>query len=182
MSTILVEPNPIRMEAPALPQAEPCVMVIFGATGDLTRRKLMPALWNLKGEGCLEGMRILGVGRTHMTDDEFRTMMHDALAESEDFDEEEWRKAAERIFYIAGELNEESTYQHTAQRLQEMANDGASSNHLFYLATPPSLAAAIVDGLGKAKLSQQDEHQDRKSTRLNSSHSQISYAVFCLKK
>jgi glucose-6-phosphate 1-dehydrogenase len=158
MSTILVEPNPIRMEAPALPQAEPCVMVIFGATGDLTRRKLMPALWNLKGEGCLEGMRILGVGRTHMTDDEFRTMMHDALAESEHFDEEEWRKAAERIFYLAGELNEESTYQHTAQRLQEMAKDGASSNHLFYLATPPSLAPAIVDGLGKAKLSREDEH------------------------
>jgi glucose-6-phosphate 1-dehydrogenase len=158
MSTILVEPNPIRMEAPALPQAEPCVMVIFGATGDLTRRKLMPALWNLKGEGCLEEMRILGVGRTHMTDDEFRKMMHDALAESERFDEEEWRKAAERIFYIAGELTEESTYQHTAQRLQEMVNDGASRNHLFYLATPPSLAPAIVDGLGKAKLSQEDEH------------------------
>ena len=161
MSTILVEPNPIHMEAPALPQAEPCVMVIFGATGDLTRRKLMPALWNLKGEGCLEGMRILGVGRTHMSDDEFRTMLHDALAESEHFnerDEEEWRKAAERIHYLAGELNEESTYQNTAQRLAEMAKEGASSNHLFYLATPPSLAPAIVDGLGKAKLAEQDEH------------------------
>jgi glucose-6-phosphate 1-dehydrogenase len=158
MSTVLIEPNPIPMEAPALPQAEPCVMVIFGATGDLTKRKLMPALWNLKGEGCIEGMRILGVGRTPMTDDEFRTMMHDALAESEKFDEEEWRKAAQRIFYLAGELNEQSTYQNTAQRLQEMAQDGASSNHLFYLSTPPSLAPAIVDGLGKANLAQQDEH------------------------
>ena len=160
MSTILVEPNPIPMEPPALPHAEPCVMVIFGATGDLTRRKLMPALWNLKGEGCLEGMRILGVGRTHMTDDEFRTMIHNALAESERFnerDEEEWREAAQRIFYIAGELNDDSTYQNTARRLQELAQDGASSNHLFYLATPPSLAPAIVEGLGKAKLSQEDE-------------------------
>jgi glucose-6-phosphate 1-dehydrogenase len=149
------------MEAPALPQAEPCVMVIFGATGDLTRRKLMPALWNLKGEGCLEGMRILGVGRSPMSDDEFRKMMHDALAESEHFnehDEEEWRKAAENIHYLAGELTEQSTYQNTAQRLAEMANDGASGNHLFYLATPPSLAPAIVDGLGKAKLADQDEH------------------------
>jgi glucose-6-phosphate 1-dehydrogenase len=149
------------MEAPALPQAEPCVMVIFGATGDLTRRKLMPALWNLKGEGCLEGMRILGVGRSPMSDDEFRKMMHDALAESEHFnehDEEEWRKAAENIHYLAGELSEQSTYQNTAQRLAEMANDGASGNHLFYLATPPSLAPSIVDGLGKAKLADQDEH------------------------
>jgi glucose-6-phosphate 1-dehydrogenase len=146
------------MEAPALPHAEPCVMVIFGATGDLTRRKLIPALWNLRAEGCLEGMRILGVGRSHMSDDEFRTMTHDALAESEKFDEEEWRKAAERIFYIGGELTDQSTYENTAQRLQELAKEGASNNHLFYLATPPSLAPAIVDGLGKAKLSQQDEH------------------------
>ena len=158
MSTIFVEPNPIHIEAPALPRAEPCVMVIFGATGDLTRRKLIPALWNLRAEGCLEGMRILGVGRTHMSDDEFRAMMHDALAESEEFDKAEWGKAAERIFYIAGELTDQSTYQNTAQRLQELAKDGASNNHLFYLATPPSLAPAIVDGLGKAKLSQQDEH------------------------
>lgn len=161
MSTILVEPNPVRMEAPALPHAEPCVMVIFGATGDLTRRKLMPALWNLKGEGCLEGMRILGVGRTHLSDDEFRAMIHDSLAESEKFneqDEEVWREAAQRISYLAGELNEQSTYQNTAQRLTEMAEAGASSNHLFYLATPPSLADAIVDGLGKAKLSEEDEH------------------------
>jgi glucose-6-phosphate 1-dehydrogenase len=92
-------------------------------------------------------------------------MMHDALAESEHFnerDEEEWRKAAERISYIAGELNEESTYQNTAQRLSEMAKDGASNNHLFYLATPPSLAPAIVDGLGKANLAEEDgQHWSR---------------------
>ena len=78
MSTVLVEPNAVPMEAPSLPEAEPCVMVIFGATGDLTRRKLMPALWNLKGEGCLESVRILGVGRTPMSDDDFRAQVREA--------------------------------------------------------------------------------------------------------
>ena len=161
MSAILVEPNPVRMEAPHLPKAEPCVMVIFGATGDLTRRKLLPAMWNLKGEGCLESVRILGVGRTAMSDDEFRALVRQALVESKKIDEqddERWRKFEQRIHYITGELGDDSTYQHTAQRLSEMETEGASSNHLFYLATPPSLAPEIVDGLGKAGLSKQDEH------------------------
>lgn len=160
MSAILVEPNPVAMEAPSLPEAEPCVMVIFGATGDLTRRKLMPALWNLKGEGCLESVRVLGVGRTAMNDDEFRAQVREALIEAKKIDEgeDEWDKFAQRIHYITGELGNESTYQETSRRLAELATDGASSNHLFYLATPPSLAPEIVDGLGKAGLNKQDEH------------------------
>ena len=165
MSAILVEPNPVTMEAPSLPEAEPCVMVIFGATGDLTRRKLMPAMWNLKGEGCVESVRILGVGRTAMSDDEFRALVREALVESKKIDEqddEQWRKFEERIHYITGELGDDSTYQQAAQRLSELATDGASSNHLFYLATPPSLAPEIVDGLGKAGLAQQDaDHWSR---------------------
>src|ERR687883_1402882 len=102
MSTVLVEPNPIPMESPALPQAEPCVMVIFGATGDLMRRKLMPALWNLKGEGCLESVQILGIGRTPMTDDEFRASMAEALVSAgkiKDANDADWARFGERIHY-----------------------------------------------------------------------------------
>jgi glucose-6-phosphate 1-dehydrogenase len=153
------------MEAPRLPLAEPCIMVIFGATGDLMRRKLMPALWDLRSEGCLENVRILGVGRSEMSDDEYRAMMHEALLKSntlKEGDEEEWRKTAERIYYTVGELDDDTTYQNTAKRLQELAEQGMSSNHLFYLATPPSLAPEIVDGLGKAGLAKQDdEHWSR---------------------
>jgi glucose-6-phosphate 1-dehydrogenase len=147
------------MEMPNLPAAEPCVMVIFGATGDLTRRKLLPAMWNLKGEGCLESVRILGVGRTAMSDDEFRALVREGLVESKKINEqdaERWSKFEQRIYYLTGELGDESTYQEMAQRLSELAADGASSNHLFYLATPPSLAPEIVDGLGKAGLAKQD--------------------------
>ena len=160
MSTVLVEPTPVHMEAPSLPKAEPCVMVIFGATGDLTRRKLMPALWDLRKEGCLEEMRILGVGRSEMSDEEFRELVRQALVESKSLtenDTEEWHEAAQRLCYTSGELNDDNTYRETAKRLEELAVDGASNNHLFYLATPPSLADEIIDGLGKAGLAKQDE-------------------------
>ena len=152
------------MQTPELPHAEPCVIVIFGATGDLTRRKLMPALWNLRGEGCLEGVHILGIGRTAMSDDEYRAMAHEALLDAKKLneqDEAEWRKFAEHIYYAPGELNEEQTYRTTASRLDELAANGASRNHVFYLATPPSLASDIVDGLGKANLGKEDEHWSR---------------------
>jgi len=158
MSSILVEPNPAPMQTPALPQAEPCVMVIFGATGDLMRRKLMPALWNLKGEGCLESVQVLGLGRTPMTDDEFRASMADALISSgkiKDANDEQWQKFAERIHYTAGELTDESTYVNMERLLEELAGP---TNHLFYLAIPPSLMDDVVGGLGKAGLNRQDEH------------------------
>src|SRR5689334_15988959 len=94
MSAIVVEPNPVHLEQPQLPNAEPCVVVIFGATGDLMKRKLMPALCRLTDQGCLESVRILGVGRSPMSDDDFKAQVHQALAESkktEKLDEETWR-------------------------------------------------------------------------------------------
>lgn len=165
MSTIWVEPNPVQMEVPHWPKAEPCVMVIFGATGDLTRRKLMPALWDLRGEGCLDSVRILGVGRSPMSDDEYREFVRQAMVEHgklTERDKDAWRKFTQRVYYTIGELNDDNTYRNTAKRLEELAADGASNNHLFYLATPPSLAAEIIDGLGKAQLAKQDhDHWSR---------------------
>ena len=117
MSSVLIEPSPVHMQAPALPKAEPCVMVIFGATGDLMRRKLMPALWNLRNEGCLESVQILGVGRTPMSDDEFRSSMREALGtagKNKEGDDAEWRKFAERIHYTTCELTDNNTT-HVAQ-------------------------------------------------------------------
>jgi len=164
MSAILVEPNPVEFEQPTLPQAEPCVVVIFGATGDLTRRKLMPALCRLLGEGCLDGVHILGVGRSDMTDDAFQAFVRDALNQSkkiEKLEEDEWSKFAERLHYIAGELDQDDTYRRVSERLEELASDGGSKNHLFYLATPPSLAPTIVKGLGNANLASEEGHWSR---------------------
>jgi glucose-6-phosphate 1-dehydrogenase len=164
MSAVFVEPNPVQFEKPALPHAEPCVVVIFGATGDLTRRKLMPALCRLLGYGCLEGVRILGVGRNPMKEDEFQTFVREALDNSkkiEHLDEEEWRKFADRLHYMAGELDADQTYHAIQSRIEELASEGGSKNRLYYLATPPSLFPVIVKGLGDAGLAQEDDHWSR---------------------
>ena len=84
------------------------MVVIFGATGDLTKRKLMPALCRLLQMGCLESVRILGVGRSTMSEEEFQTLVHEALKDSkkiEHLDEQQWQKLSERLHYLAGELH-----------------------------------------------------------------------------
>src|SRR4026207_1480559 len=100
MSAIIVEPNPVQVEQPSLPHAEPCGVVIFGATGDLTKRKLMPALCRLLDMGCLDSVRILGVGRSAMSGEEFQKLVHKALEDSkkiENLDEQQWQKFSERL-------------------------------------------------------------------------------------
>ena len=164
MSAVLVEPEPMHLEQPRLPHAEPCIVVIFGATGDLTKRKLMPALCRLLGEGCLEGIRILGVGRSEMTDDAFQAYVREALNSSkktEHLDDQGWHEFASRIHYLHGELDSDDTYRKVAEKLEDLASQGASHNYLFYLATPPSLAPTIVKGLGKANLANEDKHWSR---------------------
>jgi glucose-6-phosphate 1-dehydrogenase len=164
MSAILVEPNPIEMEQPELPQADPCVVVIFGSTGDLTKRKLMPALFDLGRFGCLDQVRILGIGRQAMPEDEYRNLMREALTNSDkadELDDEIWRDFAPRIHYMSGELEDDRTYETIASRLDELAASGASKNRMFYLATPPSLFDEIVNGLGKAGLAKEDGHWTR---------------------
>ena len=160
MSTVFVEPNPVQLEQPELPNADPCVVVIFGATGDLTKRKLMPALCRLTDQGCLESVRVLGVGRSPMTDEEFQAQVRDALKESkktDHLDEETWREFSERLHYMSGELDDKNTYQQVAERLKELASEGASKNHIFYLATPPPLFSTIVKQLGEAGLNKEEE-------------------------
>ena len=164
MSAVVVEPTPVKFEQPPLPSAEPCVVVIFGATGDLTKRKLMPALCRLLDEGCLESVRILGIGRNPMSEDEFQSMVREALESSkkiEHLDEQQWRKFSERLHYMAGELDDGNTYNQISARLEELAKEGASKNRLFYLATPPSLFSTIVKQLGESGLANEDKQWSR---------------------
>jgi glucose-6-phosphate 1-dehydrogenase len=85
-----------------------CVIVIFGATGDLTRRKLMPALFRLTCEGCLDEVHILCVGRSPISDEEFRKTVRDGLNPSnkvEECSEENWELFTKRIYYLTGEID-----------------------------------------------------------------------------
>src|SRR4026207_1611819 len=164
MSAVVVEANPVQSEQIELPHAEPCVVVIFGATGDLTKRKLMPALCRLTDQGCLEQVRIVGVGRSAMSDDEFQALVHEALEDSkkiEHLDEETWQEFSQRLHYMSGELDAESTYQQVAERLEQLASEGARRNHIFYLAPPPPLFSTIVKHLGDAGLANEDGHWSR---------------------
>src|SRR4029079_16291035 len=164
MSAVVVEPNPVQLEQPELPNADPCVVVIFGATGDLTKRKLMPALCRLTDQDCLESVRIIGVGRSHMTDDEFQVQVREALEDSkkiDHLDDETWREFSQRLQYMSGELDADTTYQQVAERLEQLASEGARQKHLFYLATPPPLFSTIVKHLGDAGLNKEDGHWSR---------------------
>lgn len=154
-----IEPTSVDFEPASLPQGDPCVIVIFGATGDLTKRKLMPALFRLMCEGCLDEVHVLCVGRSPTTDTEFRNMVRTGLDNDDKIEkcsDSQWNEFTERITYLTGELDNDDTYLNIATRLEELASKGASRNHLFYFSTPPSLATVIVDGLGKAGLQKRD--------------------------
>src|SRR5688572_21388278 len=121
---------------------EPCVVVIFGASGDLTRRKLIPGLWNLHCEGQLpEGFAVVGMARTAKTEEEFRREAMDAIREHSRFrdpDPEELRRFTDYLFYLTGEYDDPACYQELRAILSKVCDLlGACGNHLYYLATPP---------------------------------------------
>src|SRR5881398_998722 len=92
----------IKTAPPPLAKADPCVLVIFGATGDLTRRKLIPALFDLSCEGCMPpSFRVLGIGRSAMSDDQFRSTMNEAMqaAKGKDLDADKWNRFAQSLFF-----------------------------------------------------------------------------------
>src|SRR5438067_6737784 len=115
MATI-VEAKPLRQpSSPALPKADKCILVIFGATGDLTRRKLIPALFDLACIGCLSSVQfdILAVGRKALSDEQFSEELRAAASQSKDardFSDESWRKFAKRIHYLQADTADEASY------------------------------------------------------------------------
>lgn len=140
-------------------QADPCTMVIFGATGDLTKRKLFPALYQLAAEHLLApGFAVLAVGReTKETDATFRERIRSALDESDEVkqvDDEVWASLAARTFYAGGDAGDASAYETIKRRLTEIeqARPEAARNRFFYLAVPPSVFEPIVRHLSSSGL------------------------------
>jgi glucose-6-phosphate 1-dehydrogenase len=156
MSTVIPATPTSQTEMQPLPPAEPCILVIFGGSGDLTRRKLLPAVFDLTSMGCtVSGFKIVGVGLPAMTDDEFRTSMQQSVETSRDtktFNEDNWQKFSGLLSYQSGDLDSEQTYTELSTRLEQMRAAGASGNHLFYLSVPASIAPKVIAGLGKAGL------------------------------
>jgi glucose-6-phosphate 1-dehydrogenase len=148
--------NPLRagLRAHATPEAS--VMVIFGATGDLARRKLFPALYRLYDGGLLaSGFGIVGVGRRSWGDDEFRADIRTSLDEflGEPLSAESWEGFAQRLFFSAGQFDDPVTYAHLLEVLQRVdAERVHTGNRLFYLAVQPTVVDEVVEGLGRGAL------------------------------
>jgi glucose-6-phosphate 1-dehydrogenase len=125
------------MKAAGLKPAPPATLVIFGVTGDLARRLLMPALVNLRREGLItDELNILGLGKQDLDDEALRR----ALAEFVDAADPAWKKLRARIFYLRGNFGDDDTYRALADRL-------GPGNAAFYLATPPAFFGEIADRL-----------------------------------
>ena len=133
-------------------RSPPCSLVIFGASGDLTRRKLLPALRRLASEGRLPlEFVLIGVGRTDMSDAEFRRLGRN---EGGPGTSERWERLLSQARYVAGGYEDPATYQTLAELLKEGDDiSGTSGNRLFYLATPPQLFGVVPRLLGAAGLS-----------------------------
>ncbi|MGH7670323.1 MAG: glucose-6-phosphate dehydrogenase [Gemmatimonadaceae bacterium] len=133
-------------------------MVVLGATGDLSRRKLMPALYQMAKDGLLpEPFQLLGVGRSPYDDDAFRTMTRAELATSGDIegvDDAVWERLSAQIHYVAGDFSEAATYSAIEERLAaiEEPYPAEARNRLFYLAVPPSVFEDIVRQLSESGL------------------------------
>ncbi|MBZ5628266.1 MAG: glucose-6-phosphate dehydrogenase [Acidobacteriia bacterium] len=154
--TVVAEPTaaPVHRRVERIPDA--CAMVIFGASGDLTRRKLMPALYQLARERLLPPcFSVVGNSRRGMSDDAFRAEMRTAVERFGGAVETEiWRGFEQRLFYVQGSSDDASTYQRIATRLADLDRDcGAQGNRMFYLAVSPSLMPGIAHNLQAAGLS-----------------------------
>ncbi len=149
--------NPLRRDMPPSMMPRPCCVVLFGATGDLTRRKLIPALYNLAREGFLPaGFTVLGVARREFSDEQFR---NDLLEEVKEHSRhkpvvpEVWADFARGVFYQSLRFDEAAQYPALSRRLEELDRQRHfGGNRLYYLATAPEFFAPIAEHLSSAGL------------------------------
>ena len=144
----------------------PCVLVIFGAAGDLTKRKLIPALYNLRQNKLLpDEFAVVGVARAEMGDDEFRRRLRDDMNQfaTEKVEGETWEWLAQRLFYLSGDFNDDHTFGRLKATLEKINGEHRThDNYCFYLATAPQYFATVVQKLGAAGLTEETEDHWRR--------------------
>ena len=144
---------------------DPCAIVIFGASGDLTKRKLIPSLYNLSSYGLLpDKFSIIGVSRTAWDDDGFRNQIGKDLAElgTQPIDPKIWAEFRERMMYCPGSFDDPKTYACLEERLAESAKKlGTAGNVLFYLSVQPDFFAVIPKMLAERGLTREEGYWRR---------------------
>jgi glucose-6-phosphate 1-dehydrogenase len=134
---------------------DPCAVVIFGASGDLTKKKLFPALYSLAFRRLLpDKFAIVGVARTEESDEEFKTRMKAAVQEfgRDEFRDDVWDTLTDGLRYLSMDFADESGEDELAQTLVELDEErGTGGNRVYYLAIPPSVFPTVVDALGRRR-------------------------------
>jgi glucose-6-phosphate 1-dehydrogenase len=137
--------------------AGPCGLVIFGVTGDLSRKKLMPAIYDLANRGLLPpGFALVGFARRDWANEDFTNVVHDAVKEyaRTPFREEVWRQLADGFRFVAGDLDDADAFDRLAQTIADLDRvRGTRGNHAFYLSIPPGLFPKVVAQLKRSGLS-----------------------------
>jgi glucose-6-phosphate 1-dehydrogenase len=155
MTVTATEANPLLDGLHLRRTPDPCALVIFGASGDLTQKKLFPALYSLAFRKMLpERFAVLGVSRSEETDDEFRDRMREAVQRygRDEFKQEVWDALADGMRYVATDFADDSGQDHVASTLAELDRDrGLNGNRLYYLAIPPSVFPTVVRELGERR-------------------------------
>ncbi len=164
------------MAAPSAPPKEPtvtvnrtaathpCTVVIFGASGDLTKRKLLPALYNLLLDKLLpDNFAVLGLGRKDLSDDDFRTIAREGIEQfsRQSLKDGTWDTFQDRLFYCAGNIGETTYYDKVRDRIQGIESQfHLPGNRMFYLAIPPTSFSPACEGLQRVGLVAQPEHSE----------------------
>ncbi|MGW8160654.1 MAG: glucose-6-phosphate dehydrogenase [Desulfobulbales bacterium] len=136
----------------------PCTLVIFGASGDLTARKLIPAFYNLYLENILpDPMVIVGCGRTEFSHEQFRQSLKASIAAAGKADLGRWDGFSAKLFYRQVAYDSQASYRELAAYLQELdRQQNTGGNRIFYLAVPPTLCPVITGGIGEAGLAREE--------------------------
>jgi glucose-6-phosphate 1-dehydrogenase len=147
--------NPLREGLRFERTAAPVAMVIFGASGDLCRKKLMPALYNLALGGLLPpDFAVVGMARRPLTNEQFRAQMREAVDQNSRTgatNPEVWEDFARRIFYVSGNFDDPASFVTLKHELERVDREfSTAGNRLFYCATPPDYFIPIIQNLGKA--------------------------------
>ena len=158
----MTERNPLRDRRDLrLPRvAGPSAMVIFGVTGDLARKKVMPAIYDLANRGLLPpNFALVGFARQDYEDQDFAKTVHDAVSEHcrTEFHEDVWDQLSEGIRYVRGDLNDPEAFQELHRVLNELDQDrGTGGNHAYYFSIPPRFFSVVTQQLQKAGLAASD--------------------------
>jgi glucose-6-phosphate 1-dehydrogenase len=160
-----IRANPLREESVTLKAADPCTFVVFGATGDLTHRKLIPALFRLSKQKLLHPRTaIVGFARRPFTNESFREEIRRTV-EGGDQASADWQRFAETLFYLPGAFEDHEAFRSLGKLLGEIEEKrGIPGNRIFYFATPPSAYASLIRNIGAAGLVRRAMREERSTS------------------